>query len=88
MKRKATLKAMENEIDVLSQDVVDTVATTSVVKVKAETYSKSTSSSLKMSDQYIPPRAMARQFEDLDEDREFNQGCYYFVACLDSLWIL
>lgn len=88
MKRKATLKAMENEIDVLSQDVVDTVATTSVVKVKAETYSKSTSSSLKMSDQYIPPGAMARQFEDLDEDREFNQGCYYFVACLDSLWIL
>ena len=29
--------AMENEIDIISQDVVDTVAT-SVVKVKAETY--------------------------------------------------
>lgn len=81
MKRKATLKAMENEIDVLSQDVVDTVA----VKVK-ETYSKPSAGSL-MSDQYIPPRAMARQIED-EEDREFNQGCYYFVACLDSLWIL
>ena len=79
MKRKATLKAMENEIDVLSQDVVDTAA----VKVK-ETYSKPTAA---LSDQYIPPRAMARQIED-EEDREFNQGCYYFVACLDSLWIL
>jgi len=87
MKRKATLKAMENEIDIISQDVVDTVAT-SVVKVKAETYSKPASASLKMSDQYIPPRAMARQYQDLEEDREFNQGCYYFVACLDSLWIL
>jgi len=78
MKRKATLKAMENEIDVLSQDVVDTA-----VKVK-ETYSKPSAA---LSDQYIPPRAMARQIED-EEDREFNQGCYYFVACLDSLWIL
>ena len=35
MKRKATLKAMENEIDIISQDVVDTVATS---VVKAETY--------------------------------------------------
>lgn len=74
MKRKATLKAMENELTVLSQeDVVDTA-----VKVKASSVKKS---------EYIPPRALAKEHPDSD-DEDFNKGCYYFVACLDSLWIL
>jgi len=74
MKRKATMKALENELTVLSQeDVVDTA-----VKVKASTLKKS---------EYIPPRALAREIDDSD-DEDINKGCYYFVACLDSLWIL
>ena len=27
------------------------------------------------------------RIEEEDEE-EFNQGCYYFMACLDSFWIL
>ena len=38
-------------------------------------------------EEVMPTRAMAREFED-EEDDNFNKGCYYFVACLDSLWIL
>ncbi len=35
---------------------------------------------------YVPPRAMAPINED--DDDEINKGCYYFMACLDSFWIL
>lgn len=35
---------------------------------------------------YMPSRAMAREHQD-DED-DINKGCYYFMACLDSFWIL
>ncbi len=34
---------------------------------------------------YVPPRALAPLEE---EDEEINKGCYYFMACLDSFWIL
>jgi hypothetical protein len=35
--------------------------------------------------EYIPPRAMA--YSNNDED-PVNKGCFYFMACLDSLWVL
>jgi len=74
MKRKATLKAMENELTVLSQeDVVDTA-----IKVKVSNKPS----------EYIPPRALAHEVEDSDDENDINKGCFYFVACLDSLWIL
>ena len=35
--------------------------------------------------EYVPPRSLAHQIEDEDT---LNKGCYYFMACLDSLWVL
>jgi hypothetical protein len=37
--------------------------------------------------EYVPPRAFSGLHAD-DEDDAVNKGCYYFVACLDSLWVL
>lgn len=80
IKRQAKLKAMADELTVLSQeDMVDTaVMAKPRAKAKVEINGRP---------QYIPPRAFARNYDD-EEDEEINKGCYYFVSCLDALWIL
>ena len=40
--------------------------------------------------EYVPPRAFATRRDTIpeeDEDEDLN-GCYYFMACLDTFWIL
>ena len=40
--------------------------------------------------EYVPPRAFATRRDTIpeeDEDDDLN-GCYYFMACLDTFWIL
>jgi len=73
LKRQKKLDAIADELTVLSQEDVVDVA----IKVKQQN----------KKEEVMPTRAMAREFED-EEDDNFNKGCYYFVACLDSLWIL
>ena len=73
LKRQKKLDTIADELTVLSQEDVVDVA----IKVKQQN----------KKDEVMPTRAMAREFED-EEDDNFNKGCYYFVACLDSLWIL
>jgi len=74
LKRQKKLDAIADELTVLSQeDVVD-------VAIKSQTKPNK-------KEEFVPSRAMAREYED-DEEENFNKGCYYFVACLDSLWIL
>jgi hypothetical protein len=36
--------------------------------------------------EYVPPRAFAAYHTD--DDDVVNKGCFYFMACLDSLWAL
>ena len=64
---------MADELTVLSQEDVVDVAVKSQVNGKKHV-------------ELAPTRSMAAQFED--EEENYNKGCYYFVACLDSLWIL
>merc|ERR1712004_895902 len=74
LKRQKKLDAIADELTVLSQeDVVD-------VAIKSQTKPNK-------KEEFVPSRAMAREYED-DGEENFNKGCYYFVACLDSLWIL
>ena len=73
LKRQKKLDAIADELTVLSQEDVVDIAVKSRAQVKKE--------------EFVPTRAMAKDYED-DEEENFNKGCYYFVACLDSLWIL
>lgn len=69
---------LADELTVLSaEDVVDSAV---LVNSKA---------AVKKESNFVPSRAMAGQpgYDD-DEDENYNKGCYYFVACLDALWIL
>ena len=81
MKRQAKLKAEADELTVLSQDVIDTA----LLKSSNAKASANTITAKHQLDEYVPPRAYARR-EDDEED--YNKGCYYFIACLDSFWIL
>jgi len=36
---------------------------------------------------YVPPRALAK-IEEEEGPEEINKGCYYFMACVDTFWIL
>ena len=72
IKRQAKLKALADELTVLSQeDVIDST----LIKTGDNNQEEIA----------VPPRAFATL---QDEEEEFNKGCYYFIACLDSLWIL
>lgn len=73
LKRQKRLDAIADELTVLSQEDVVDVAVKSQAKAKKPM-------------ELVPTRAMASQYEE--EEDNFNKGCYYFVACLDSLWIL
>lgn len=87
LKRKNRVPSMEEELTVLSRDVVD-----SSIQVKPNhkvmmAYSKPDT---KARPEYVPPRAFAKRnnmYDDEDED-DVNKGCLYFLACLDTLWIL
>lgn len=37
--------------------------------------------------EYIPSRATLSRIDEESED-DVNKGCYYFMACLDTFWIL
>ena len=92
LKRKEKMKSLEDEVTVLSQeDVVDSAAGAGFAKAKVDKQKQhDVSVKVKPVDarpEYIPPRAFAG-LEDDDEDEEINKGCYYFLSCLDSLWVL
>jgi hypothetical protein len=53
------------------------------VAVSSEVYTKARSG---QRPEYVPSRARAREQEEEEDD--VNKGCYYFMACLDSFWIL
>ena len=39
--------------------------------------------------EYVPPRAFASRRDTIpEEDEDDLNGCYYFMACLDTFWIL
>ena len=40
--------------------------------------------------EYVPPRAFATRRDTIpeEEDEDDVNGCYYFMACLDTFWIL
>ena len=83
LKRQAKLKALADELTVLSQeDVVDTalIKTGTKTNVGAKVGTSET----------VPSRSLAGEpgYTDRDDDENYNKGCYYFIACLDSLWIL
>ena len=85
MKRQAKLKALADELTVLSQeDVVDTAL------IKPASVKNGTSTKVADTKTEIPTRSLAGQpgYTDQDDDENYNKGCYYFIACLDSLWIL
>ena len=83
LKRKEKMKSMEDEVTVLSQeDVVDSAIGIKAIKPEVKLESEKAERPA-----YIPPRAFAG-LNDEDEDDKLNKGCYYFLACLDSLWIL
>jgi len=85
MKRKAKLKALADELTVLSQeDVVDTAL------IKPASVKNGNATKIADTNVEIPTRSLARQpgYTDQDDDENYNKGCYYFIACLDSLWIL
>ena len=89
MKRQAKLKALADELTVLSQeDVVDT-ALIKPASAKNGTATKVASAKLENATA-IPTRSLAGQpgYTDQDDDENYNKGCYYFIACLDSLWSL
>ncbi len=73
-----------NELRVVStEDVVDgqILPSSSKTKLKPESYGPVS----RDRPEYIPPRALA--YSNNDED-PVNKGCFYFMACLDSLWVL
>ena len=80
----------------LSEEVIETgeggkprvVATRTMAQmVEPEVYTKARPTALR--EEYIPPRALASRPTRPGEDPEdINKGCYYFMACLDSFWIL
>lgn len=73
---------IDEEVTVLSEELVD------VVPVPAEVYSPSSSSR----PEYVPSRATItrrnQQTQREEEEDAVNKGCYYFMACLDTFWIL
>jgi hypothetical protein len=75
----------ENELRVVSsEDVVDGKILPKSHPIKtSESYGPA--SVARQRPEYIPPRAFAARH---DEDEDVNKGCYYFMACLDSLWVL
>ena len=84
LKRQAKLKALADELTVLSQeDVVDTALIKTGTKTDAGT-------KVGTSIENVPSRSLAGEpgYTDRDDDENYNKGCYYFIACLDSLWIL
>jgi len=84
LKRQAKLKALADELTVLSQeDVVDTALIKTGTKTNAGT-------KVGTSIENVPSRSLAGEpgYTDRDDDENYNKGCYYFIACLDSLWIL
>ena len=95
MKRQAKLKALADELTVLSQeDVVDTAL---IIKpgtkngtLGPKTGTLGTKVGTKTEAAVVPTRSLAGKpgYTDQDDDENYNKGCYYFIACLDSLWIL
>lgn len=95
MKRQAKLKALADELTVLSQeDVVDTAL---IIKpgtkngtLGTKVGTLGTKVGTKTESAVVPNRALAGKpgYTDQDDDENYNKGCYYFIACLDSLWIL
>ena len=95
MKRQAKLKALADELTVLSQeDVVDTAL---IIKpgtkngtLGPKTGTLGTKVGTKTESAVVPTRSLAGRpgYTDQDDDENYNKGCYYFIACLDSLWIL
>lgn len=81
-------KVVEDDLQVLSEEiVVDGKLLPKRVTIP-EVYTKA--SSRPSREEYIPPRSVAmrqRQQQHDDEDG-MNKGCYYFMACLDTFWIL
>ena len=75
----------ENELRVVSsEDVVDgKILPKSHPVLKADSYVPA--SVTKERPEYVPPRAFAANHV---EDDPVNKGCFYFMACLDSLWVL
>ena len=73
-----------NELRVVStEDVVDgqILPQSRTTKLKPESYGPVS----RDRPEYIPPRALA--YSEAEDD-PVNKGCYYFMACLDSLWVL
>ena len=94
MKRQAKLKALADELTVLSQeDVVDTALMkpgNKGVMLGTKNGTIGTKIGTKAENAVVPSRSLAGQpgYTDQDDDENYNKGCYYFIACLDSLWIL
>lgn len=92
--KRSTLKRVEIVDDL---DALRVVSSEEVVDGKILPRSRSPAP-LKVSDsyvpasairerpEYIPPRAFATR--NLDDEDAVNKGCYYFMACLDSFWVL
>ena len=77
--------AKEVVVSVVKEKEVKTKKQVSLKEPDPEVYMPA--SRTRTRDEYIPPRSnRARTFED-DED-DINKGCYYFMACLDTFWIL
>jgi len=82
MGRRAQRKCEEDDGDltVLSEETVTVLA--------GDRYAYAPKAKAGARPKYTPPRALASIREEEGEGEDFNQGCYYFMACLDSFWIL
>ena len=90
-KSSGSSKVVEDDLQVLSEEMVVDGKLLPKRVVTPEVYSKA--SARPRRDEYIPPRSVAmRQRQNAagpqDGDEGMNKGCYYFMACLDSFWIL
>ena len=91
--KRSTLKRVaivdENELRVVSsEDVVDgkiLPRSQSPAPLKVSD-SYAPASAVRERPEYIPPRAFAAR--NVEDEDAVNKGCYYFMACLDSFWVL
>jgi hypothetical protein len=96
-KSSGSSRMVEDEVTVLSEETVidgllvqpskNKKPSSRRVIIEHEVYAKAADPSVRPREEYIPPRALARR-DRMDGEEEDSQGCYYFMACLDSFWIL